>query len=115
MSTLVMKFGGTSVGNAKAISQTASIVRDYGSIWDNIVVVVSAMRGVTDALVTGARTAADGDQTAYPSIVSDLRIKHTPVIAELLEEGVPGLHIYTMDRSKSTVGIVNELRRMGLL
>lgn len=87
MSTLVMKFGGTSVGNAKAISQTASIVRDYGSIWDNIVVVVSAMRGVTDALVTGARTAADGDQTAYPSIVSDLRIKHTLVIAELLEEG----------------------------
>ena len=82
-----MKFGGTSVGNAKAISQTASIVRDYGSIWDNIVVVVSAMRGVTDALVTGARTAADGDQTAYPSIVSDLRIKHTLVIAELLEEG----------------------------
>ena len=87
MSTLVMKFGGTSVGNAKAISQTASIVRDHGSLWDNIVVVVSAMRGVTDALVTGARTAADGDQTAYPSIVSDLRIKHTLVIAELLEEG----------------------------
>ena len=34
---------------------------------------------------------------------------------ELLEAGVPGLHIYTMDRSKSTVGVVNRLRNQGLL
>lgn len=34
---------------------------------------------------------------------------------ELLKAGVPGLHIYTMDRSKSTVGIVERLRRDGLL
>ena len=32
----------------------------------------------------------------------------------LLEAGVPGLHIYTMDRSKSTVAIVNRLRIDGL-
>ncbi len=29
---------------------------------------------------------------------------------ELLKAGVPGLHIYTMDRSKSAVGIINRLR-----
>jgi methylenetetrahydrofolate reductase (NADPH) len=34
---------------------------------------------------------------------------------ELLKAGVPGLHIYTMDRSKSTVGIVERLRSDGLL
>jgi methylenetetrahydrofolate reductase (NADPH) len=34
---------------------------------------------------------------------------------ELLEAGVPGLHIYTMDRSKSSVGLVNWLRGEGLL
>ncbi len=33
----------------------------------------------------------------------------------LLEAGVPGLHIYTMDRSKSTEGIINRLRSDGLL
>ncbi len=33
----------------------------------------------------------------------------------LLEAGAPGLHIYTMDRSKSTVAIVNRLRKDGLL
>lgn len=34
---------------------------------------------------------------------------------ELLASGVPGLHIYTMDRSRSTTGIVNQLRAEGLL
>ena len=34
---------------------------------------------------------------------------------ELLKAGVPGLHIYTMDRSVSTVGLVNRLREEGLL
>lgn len=34
---------------------------------------------------------------------------------ELLKAGVVGLHIYTMDRSSSTVGIVNRLRSGGLL
>ncbi|MHC4153803.1 MAG: methylenetetrahydrofolate reductase [Planctomycetota bacterium] len=34
---------------------------------------------------------------------------------DLLRAGVPGLHIYTMDRSPSTVGIVERLRKDGLL
>jgi methylenetetrahydrofolate reductase (NADPH) len=35
--------------------------------------------------------------------------------SELLEVGVPGLHIYTMDRSKSTTGLVHRLRDTGSL
>jgi methylenetetrahydrofolate reductase (NADPH) len=34
---------------------------------------------------------------------------------ELIGAGVPGLHFYTMDRSKSTVAVVARLRREGLL
>jgi methylenetetrahydrofolate reductase (NADPH) len=34
---------------------------------------------------------------------------------QLLREGVPGLHFYTMDLSKSTVGIINRLRDEKLL
>jgi methylenetetrahydrofolate reductase (NADPH) len=34
---------------------------------------------------------------------------------ELLQAGVPGLHFYTMDRSPSSVGIVQRLRELGLL
>ena len=34
---------------------------------------------------------------------------------ELISSGVPGLHFYTMDRSKSTAGVVARLRQAGLL
>ncbi|NOQ52510.1 MAG: 5,10-methylenetetrahydrofolate reductase, partial [Desulfuromonadaceae bacterium] len=34
---------------------------------------------------------------------------------ELIEKGVPGIHIYTMDRSKATTEIVQRLRSEGLL
>jgi methylenetetrahydrofolate reductase (NADPH) len=35
--------------------------------------------------------------------------------AGLLKAGIPGLHIYTMDRSKSAVGIISRLRNENLL
>jgi aspartate kinase len=84
--TLVMKFGGTSVGSAEAIAQAAAIVGEQAPQWDRLLVIVSAMRGVTDALITGARTAADGDDQTYRGIVSDLRVRHTLVVAELLDD-----------------------------
>lgn len=84
--TVIMKFGGTSVGSARAITQATSIVQQHLDKWDRIVVVVSAMRGVTDALIHGARTAAHGDAETYPSIVSELRVRHTLAVAELVDD-----------------------------
>ncbi len=86
MDTLVMKFGGTSVGGAQAIAQAAALVQQEKMNWDHLVVVVSAMRGVTDALIEGARTAADGDAEAYRGIVADLRVHHMLAVAELLHD-----------------------------
>ena len=57
MSTLVMKFGGTSVGSMESINQATDIVLDLAKQWDNLVVVVSAMSSVTDALIQSAQTA----------------------------------------------------------
>ncbi|MBN1246812.1 MAG: aspartate kinase, monofunctional class [Anaerolineae bacterium] len=85
-STIVMKFGGTSVGNAEAIAQAASLVRQEAENWERVVVVVSAMRGVTDALIEGARTAEQGDPETYRGIVSDLRVRHTLVVAALISD-----------------------------
>jgi len=62
MTTLTMKFGGTSVGSAGAPAQAADIVLEQAQKWDRLVVVVSAMSGVTDALTQGALTAALGDE-----------------------------------------------------
>ncbi len=86
MGTLVMKFGGTSVGSAQAITLAADLVHREAPKWQHIVVIVSAMRGVTDALIQGAVTAAHGDDHTYRGIVADLRVRHTLAVAELLSD-----------------------------
>ncbi len=86
MATIVMKFGGTSVGSADAIAQAAAIIEDYVARGDRLIVVVSAMRGVTDALIEGATTAAQGDDQTYRGLVSELRVRHTLAIAELVAD-----------------------------
>lgn len=85
MTTLVMKFGGTSVGSVKAIRQAADIVLKQAVAWERLAVVVSAMSGVTDALTQGALSAADGDDRSYRAIVADLRVRHYRVVDELLD------------------------------
>ncbi len=85
MATLVMKFGGTSVGSADAIRQAADIVLEQAQAWERLVVVVSAMSGVTDALTLGALSAAGGDEAAYRAIVADLRVRHYRIVDELLD------------------------------
>jgi len=84
MTTLTMKFGGTSVGSAEAFAQAAGIVLGEAQRWDRLAVVVSAMSGVTDALVRGARTAASGDAQTYRAIVADLRVRHYRAVDTLL-------------------------------
>lgn len=55
---IVMKFGGTSVGNAERIINVADIVKSH--IKRNPVVVVSAVTKITDALIRLAKECAEG-------------------------------------------------------
>ncbi len=59
---IVQKYGGTSVGNTDRIKNVARRVADYHQRGDQIVVVVSAMSGVTDGLIRLAK-----DITPLPS------------------------------------------------
>ncbi len=86
MGTLIMKFGGTSVGSAAAIRATAEIVRTAQAQWPRVVVIASAMSGVTDALLKGAHTAADGDANTFRSIAQDLRAKHLAALNDLVNQ-----------------------------
>jgi aspartate kinase len=52
---IVQKYGGTSVGNTERIKNVASRVAEYHAKGDKIVVVVSAMSGVTDNLIKLAK------------------------------------------------------------
>ncbi|MBN1976369.1 MAG: aspartate kinase [Anaerolineae bacterium] len=87
MGTLVMKFGGTSVGSVDAINQTADIILDSAKEWRRLVV-VSAMNGVTDALIDSAQTAVSSDdELAFRAIIAGLHAKHHDTIGALLPEG----------------------------
>ena len=85
--TLVMKFGGTSVGSAEAIERAACLIRHTLESWPQVVVVASAMSGVTDLLLKGANTAAAGDADTYKNVTRKLRQKHFNAIAALLNDG----------------------------
>jgi aspartate kinase len=80
MSLLIMKFGGTSVGSVEAITQAADIVLEQIQARNQVVVVVSAMNGVTDALTRGAQTAASGDEQTFAALVTELRARHHGVV-----------------------------------
>lgn len=60
MSRIVMKFGGTSVGDVERIARVARLVAHERSLGNNIAVVVSAMSGETNRLVEMASAAGAG-------------------------------------------------------
>jgi aspartate kinase len=55
MALIVQKYGGTSVGNPERIKNVAKRVASYRAKGDQVVVVVSAMSGVTDGLIKLAK------------------------------------------------------------
>ncbi|GAC1386562.1 MAG: aspartate kinase [Herpetosiphon sp.] len=81
----VLKFGGTSVGNPAAIRATSEIVR-HARADAQLVLVVSAMGGVTDSLIRGAQTAANGDGSSFLTIAADLLARHTGSVTDLIPD-----------------------------
>jgi aspartate kinase len=89
------KFGGTSVGSIEAISRLVDIVRQ---IQDNTlhpapdvcarqaVVVVSAMSGVTNALIHAAELALREEVGAAVDVVGEMRQRHLEAAAALVED-----------------------------
>ncbi len=67
---------------------------------------------ITDDLRQGLDALPEDDKAALNEFGVEFAFTQCK---ELLKAGVVGLHIYTMDRSSSSVGIVNRLRTKGLL
>ena len=76
----VLKFGGTSVADAARLCHVAALVRDAARE-EPVVVVVSALAGVTDALVRLADAAAAG--RAWPDELERLAGRHRACAFEL--------------------------------
>ncbi|MGI9651401.1 bifunctional aspartate kinase/homoserine dehydrogenase I [Chryseobacterium sp. RLHN22] len=78
----VLKFGGTSVANAKNIVKVEDIIKKE-SLKNRVVVVVSALHGVTDQLIKAAELASQNDEN-YFQIVKNLENKHLDLVKELI-------------------------------
>lgn len=79
---IVLKFGGTSVANAQNISKVIDIVTKK-SKQNNLIVVVSALSGVTDLLHLAGSTAIKKDKT-YLDIILKIETKHIETIQKLI-------------------------------
>jgi aspartokinase/homoserine dehydrogenase 1 len=81
---IVMKFGGTSLGDGEAIKRAADIVCQTLKDKREVVVVVSAMNGVTDALLSAATSAARGDGETFHRTRWALSDRHRLAMTEAI-------------------------------
>lgn len=119
---LVLKFGGTSVGNAQAFAQVADIIQAARQRDPNTVVVTSAMAGVTNQLIAAARAAAKGDTDTYQRVREELLAKHQMVVGQLITDGAERAAIGRLleerlqgfERLCRSIAILGELTARGL-
>jgi bifunctional aspartokinase / homoserine dehydrogenase 1 len=70
----VLKFGGSSLADGARIKDVADVVSQAAGS-ERIAVVLSAMKGVTDMLITAARDAEEGGE-AFKAVLETIRGKH---------------------------------------
>jgi aspartokinase/homoserine dehydrogenase 1 len=78
----VLKFGGTSVGSTENIKRVKEIVQSQNG---NVIVVVSALGGITDKILTAARTASTGTGD-FRATLAGIKTKHNQVIEGLFDK-----------------------------
>jgi len=123
---IVHKFGGTSVGDAGRFAGVADILTGHHSETDDaamceIVVVLSAMSGVTNQLIAGARAAAEGRDTVYRETKAALLSRHLGVVDTLLNHSrerleVGGLiedQLHELERLYRSIAVLGELTARG--
>ena len=97
----VLKFGGTSVGSVESILKVKQIVEAQG---EPVIVVVSALGGITDQLIRTAQLAVSGD-IAYQMAYAQIAQRHHDMVEAVIPAGA------SRDALVSLVdGLLEELR-----
>ena len=78
----VLKFGGTSVANAENINRVIAVMKE-SALREKTVVVVSALGGITDLLLTAATLAAEGNEV-YKEKLTAIEQRHLETVKQLL-------------------------------
>lgn len=122
---IIHKFGGTSVGTPAQIASVAEIIsrqyQDPPGRRPGVVVVVSAMSGVTDQLIRSARAAARGDDSLFREIKAQLLRRHLETVEGLLSQGSDRLEVggiiedrlNELERFLRSIAVLGELTGRG--
>jgi len=105
---VVHKFGGSSVADADCFRKVAAILDSAPAA--RLGVVLSACRGVTDALLRLVALAERQDE-AYHSEVAQLRTRHAAIAEELLTPAAAQLYLAALKRDcHDLLGVLNSVK-----
>ncbi|MBT7608486.1 MAG: bifunctional aspartate kinase/homoserine dehydrogenase I [Bacteriovoracaceae bacterium] len=81
----VHKFGGTSLNDSKCIQRVASIFEDLNTPKKRIILILSAVGGVTNSLIESLKLAAVQDKK-YEHVLKEIIDRHQKIITELFSD-----------------------------
>ncbi|WNY25544.1 aspartate kinase [Methanolapillus millepedarum] len=109
---IVMKFGGTSVGDGKRIRHVAELLKSYFDKGNQVIMVTSALAGVTDGLLETATAACEyGKVATISEFIAALKLKHFNAVNDAIEnkkiraEVIEHLEIKIDELEKALIGI----------
>ena len=124
---IAMKFGGTSVGSVDAFKQVVGIVQraveqEAAGPRPGVIVVTSAMSGVTNTLIEAAERASRGDENYYVEARDSLLLKHQHVAGQFIENGADRAalaqvlddRLHQLERLCGSIAVLGELTPRGL-
>ena len=110
---IVIKFGGTSVGDAGRVANAIDIVAARQHL--KPIVVVSALAGVTNELVAASEAARASDAARVDEIISRVRQRHEDVAVQLVQQKMDFFEAFTKQLDKQIEQIHTILRGITLL
>jgi aspartate kinase len=110
---IVIKFGGTSVGDADRVANAIEIVSERRHL--DPIVVVSALAGVTNDLVAASEAACAQDSKRVSEIIDAVRQRHEDVALRLVQQKSDFLEAFIRQLDKQIEEIDTILRGIALL
>lgn len=110
---IVIKFGGTSVGDADRVAQAVDIVAERRHLGP--IVVVSALAGVTNDLVAASEAACAQKPDVVQQIIKTIRARHHDVALQLVQHKSDFLASFMTKLDKQIEEIDTILRGIALL
>ncbi|HET7390820.1 MAG TPA: aspartate kinase [Nitrososphaeraceae archaeon] len=77
---IVMKFGGTAINSADKVIHVANLIKSQKEGNNEIIVVISAMRGMTDEILAMSEDIKKGDKVSITSFLKNTRENHLSII-----------------------------------